>query len=190
MRSTDTIDTAAPRCRGTYDALLRQCDQLEKLAAEPDERLSYRAQRISAWSVADQLDHIARATQAMAGAIEEALQPEAPGGGRLSLVGRAVLFTGWIPRGAGKAPQGTRPETGSREQLGSLLTESRRALDRLESRLPEIDGARGRVNHFAFGDLTPRQWLRVIEIHTRHHLKIIRDIQSAPGSPWQGSGQP
>jgi hypothetical protein len=181
MSSTSKADTAAPRCRGTYDALLRQCDQLEQLAAEPDERLSYRAQRISAWSVADQLDHIARATQAMAGAIEKALQPDAPSGGRPSLVGRAVLFTGWIPRGVGKAPQSTEPEPGSREELGSLLTQSRQALDRLESRLPEIDGARGRVNHFAFGDLTPRQWLSVIEIHTRHHLKIIRDIQGALG---------
>ncbi|UCC84394.1 MAG: DinB family protein [Gemmatimonadota bacterium] len=177
---------AEPRCRGTYDALLQQCDQLEKLAAENDERLSYRARRISTWSVAEQLDHIARATQAMAGAIEEALRVEGPGGGRPSLVGRMVLFTGWIPRGVGKAPAFTRPAAASREQLGSLLAQSRQALDRLEARLPEIDGARGRVNHFAFGDLTPRQWLSAIEIHTRHHLKVIRDIQKARGSPWRG----
>jgi hypothetical protein len=186
MSSTSTSETAAPGCRVTFDALLRQCDQLEKLAAEPDERLFYRAQRISTWNVADQLDHIARATQAMTGAIEQALQPEAASGGRPSLVGRMVLFTGWIPRGAGKAPQSTQAQTGSKEQLGSLLAQLRQVLDRLESRLPEIDGARGRVNHFAFGDLTPRQWLSVIEVHTRHHLKIVRDIQSAPGSPWQG----
>ncbi|MGD2215701.1 MAG: DinB family protein [Gemmatimonadales bacterium] len=184
MSSTSTAETAEPRCRKAYDALLQQCDQLEKLAAENDERLFYRAERISAWSVADQLDHIARATQAMAGAIEQAVQPDAPGGGRPSLVGRMVLFTGWIPRGVGKAPQGARAQTGSKQQLGSLLVQSRRALDRLESRLQQIDHARGRVNHFAFGDLTPRQWLNIIEIHTRHHLKIIRDIQGAPGSPW------
>lgn len=165
--------------------LLRQCEQLEKLAAETDERLAYRAQRISTWSIADQLDHIARATQAMTGAIEMALLPEAPTDGRASLVGRAVLATGWIPRGVGKAPESTQPETGSREQLGNLLADARRALDRLEPRLPEIDGAQGRVNHFAFGDLTPRQWLRIIDIHTRHHLKIVRDIQGAPDSPWK-----
>jgi hypothetical protein len=184
MGSTNTAATAAPRCRGTYDTLLRQCDQLEKLAAENDERLFYRAQRISTWSVAEQLDHIARATQGMAAAIEEALQPEAPNRGGPSLVGRMVLYTGWIPRGAGKAPDFTRPETGSSEQLASSLAQSRQALERLEARLPEIDGARGRVNHFAFGDLTPRQWLSAIEIHTRHHLKVVRDIQDAPGSPW------
>ncbi|NIO31907.1 MAG: DUF1569 domain-containing protein [Gemmatimonadetes bacterium] len=186
MSSTNTAEAALPHCRGTYDALLRQCDQLEKLAAEDDERLSYRAQRISTWSVAEQLNHIARATQAMAGAIEEALRAEAPGGGRPSLVGHMVLFTGWIPRGVGRTPDFTRPEAASRDRLGSLLVQSRRALERLEARLPEIDGARGRVNHFAFGDLTPRQWLSAIEIHTRHHLKVIRDIQNAPGSPWQG----
>jgi len=159
--------------------LLQHCDQLQKLAAEPHERLFRRAQRVSAWSVAQQLDHIARTTQAMAAAIEQALQPHAPSDGRPSLVGRAVLLTGWIPRGAGKAPEGTQPETASREELSRLLAQSRRALERLEPRLPEIDDARGRVNHFAFGDLTARHWLSVIRIHTRHHLKIIRDIQGA-----------
>ncbi len=178
-------DTAMPPWRETYDALLRQCDQLQKLAGEPDERLFYRAERVSAWTVADQLDHLARSTQAMVDAIETALHPDALGGGRPSLVGRMVLFTGWIPRGAGKAPQRTQPETGSRDQLASLLARSRQALERLEPRLPEIDRAGGRFNHFAFGDLTSRQWLSVIDIHTRHHLKIIRDIQDAPGSPWK-----
>jgi hypothetical protein len=173
MSPTNTAGTAEPRCRGTYDALLKQCDQLQELAAENDERLFYRAEKVSTWSVAEQLEHIARATQLMAGAIEKALQPETAGSGRPSLVGRAVLFTGWIPRGVGKVPASTEPESASKEQLGSLLAD-----------LPEIDGAPGRVNHFAFGDLTPRQWLSVIDIHTRHHLKIIRDIQSAPGSPW------
>ncbi|HSG82060.1 MAG TPA: DinB family protein [Gemmatimonadota bacterium] len=174
-----TANPAAARCRGTYDAVLRQCEQLDEMAAQPDERLFLRAEAVSSWSVAEQLDHIARSTQAMAGAIQQALQPEATSDGRPSLVGRAILFSGWIPRRVGKAPEFTRAQTGSREDLGRLLAQARGALDRLEPRLSEIDGAPGRVNHFAFGDLTARQWLGVIRIHTNHHLKIIADIQRA-----------
>jgi hypothetical protein len=153
--SSTTASPAAARCRGTFNTLLQQCDRLE------------------------QLDHIARSTQAMATAIEQALQPEAASGGRLSLVGRAVLFTGWIPRRVGKAPENTRAQANSREDLTRLLADARASVARLESRLTEIDGAPGRVNHFAFGDLTARRWLDVIRIHTNHHLKIIADIQRA-----------
>ncbi len=180
--------SSAGRCRKVFAKLARQADQLQALAAEPDARLFFRAGSVSTWSVADHLAHLAKANRAMADAIRKALaSDDARGGGRPTFVGRLVLLTGWIPRGAGKAPQYTEPQAHSSEDLRHELGESQRALEGLEAQLPSIEESALRSNHFAFGDLTPFQWLKVIEIHTRHHLKIIGDLQQTAGSPWTSS---
>lgn len=183
MPSTGTHATASPGCRRAHEVVLAQFDRLEALAAEPEDRLFRQATRVSGWSVAEHLSHIALSTRAMVGAIEAACEPgetESPGGP--TLAGRAVLLTGWIPRGVGQAPEYVEPQPDSPAALAEQLEAARQAVTRLESRLPEIDRARGRTRHFVFGALTPLEWLRVIAIHTRHHLKIIRAIQrAAPG---------
>lgn len=180
LSSTAAHASGSRRCRRTYATVLGQFDRLQTLAAQPEECLFARAPGISDWSVADHLSHIARATEAMVGAIETASGSSAVAS-RVSLVGRAVLLTGWIPRGVGKAPEHVEPQVGSAPELTRQLSDSRLAVLRLEGRLPEITRARGRTRHFAFGALTPLQWLRIIAVHTRHHLKIIRDIQRTNG---------
>ncbi len=183
--SSRNTRTASRRCRRAYQAVVSQFDRLQALAAaEPEDRLFRRATRVSKWSVADHLSHIARSTEAMAGALEAACDSaEAGWSARPSLVGRAVLLTGWIPRGVGRAPRYVEPQAGSPSELVRQLGASRLAVTRLESRLPELARARGRTRHFAFGALTPLQWLRVIAIHTHHHLKIIRAIQRNDRTP-------
>ena len=176
--------TASHRCRRIYDAVLRQCDQLETLASQPDDRLFFRAEKVSNWSAADHLLHIALTTRAMSGVIRRSIESEdASAAGGRTLVGRAVLATGWIPRGVGKAPKEYLPQVSSRDEVAAQLEEAHRAVRLLESGLPGIESARARSNHFAFGDLTAFQWLQLVKIHTRHHLKIVRDVQRAPGSP-------
>ncbi len=178
-------DSAASRMRRVHGNVMKLAERLRRLADESDQRLYFRAEPVSTWSVADHLDHLAKANQAMAGAIRGILDSEADvAGGGPTLVGRAVLLTGWIPRGVGKAPEYTKPQTGSSEDLRRNLEESQQAVAALAARLGEIEGSRGRTNHFAFGSLTPFQWVRVMEIHTRHHLKIVQAIQRAAGSPW------
>ena len=171
---------ASSRCRRVYDELIRRVERMRELAGEPEARLFQRVERVSAWSVADHLAHLGKSNQAMAGAIRSLL---GPGSGeaarRLTLVGRAVLATGWIPRGAGKAPEYTRPQVESGDQLRRGLDESRQTVLELEAVLPEIETAKGRVEHFAFGGLTAMQWMRVMAIHTRHHLKIIDAIRAS-----------
>jgi hypothetical protein len=178
-------DSASSRVRRIHDNVMRLGERLQRLATESDQRLFYRAEPVSSWSVADHLKHLAKANQAMAGAIHGILDSGADdSGGGPTLVGRAVLLTGWIPRGVGKAPENTRPQTGSSEDLRRSLEELQQAVAALATRLGEIEGSRGRTKHFAFGGLTPFQWVRVMEIHTRHHLKIVGAIQRAAGSPW------
>ena len=178
-------DSGSRRMRRVHGNVLKLAEQLRRLADESDQRLFYRAERVSTWSVADHLDHLAKANQAMAGSIRGILDSEADDtGGGPTLIGRAVLLTGWIPRGVGKAPEGTRPQKGSSEELRRDLEESQQAVAALAARLGEIEVSRSRANHFAFGGLTPFQWVRAMEVHTRHHLKIVHAIQRAAGSPW------
>ncbi len=178
-------DSASSRMRRVHGNVMKLAERLRRLADESDQRLFYRAERVSNWSVADHLDHLAKANQAMVGATLGILDAETEDtGGGPTLVGRAILLTGWIPRGVGKAPKYARPQTGSSEDLRRDLEASQRAVVALAVRLGEIEASRARSNHFAFGNLTPFQWVRVIDIHTRHHLKIVHAIQRAAGSPW------
>jgi hypothetical protein len=60
------------------------------------------------------------------------------------------------------------------------LSRSLEAVRQLGDALAETERSDGRWNHFVFGGLSPMQWLRTMDVHTRHHLKIIRDIERAP----------
>ena len=120
---TDSSASAArvsSRCRRVYERVLGQAEQLLELASGSEERLLQRRDDISAWSVGQHLDHLANANRAMAGAIS-AILSATPTDARSgpTLLGRAVLFSGWIPRGAGKAPQFTTPNAESCEQIAT-----------------------------------------------------------------------
>lgn len=184
MNANPSGRAASQRCRKLYDELMGQVGRMSDLASGPDERLFARMERVSAWSVADHLAHLGKSNRAMADAIGQIIAPGSSAvAGGLTLVGRAVLFTGWIPRGVGKAPEHTRPQVESSEGLRHDLDDARQAVLGLEADLPEVESATGRVGHFAFGGLTALQWLRVMGIHTRHHLKIIESIQGSQNYP-------
>ena len=169
---------APRRCRRAYARIVRQAERLETLAIGPSETLNARADSVSAWSVAEQLDHLAGANQAMTGAIRKILSSEPIDSRRRpTLIGQLVLLTGWIPRGAGKAPAYTLPGSVSVDGVRQNLEAARGAIEELGDALPEIGRSSGRLDHFAFGGLTPLQWLRTMGVHTHHHMKIIRDIQ-------------
>ena len=84
-----------------------------------------------------------------------------------------ILFTGKIPRGVGKAPKVALPmnENISPGHLQQKIGALKKQLF-ASNNLPE--------NHFFphpyFGDLKLKTAIRFLEIHTLHHLKIVRDI--------------
>jgi hypothetical protein len=86
---------------------------------------------------------------------------------------RYIIFTlGKIPRGKAKAPSVVLPsETISLDTLKSHIAEAKTQATKLDS-LP----ANSYFKHPYFGDLKLKQATRMLEIHTRHHLSIIRDI--------------
>ncbi|WP_242131236.1 DUF1569 domain-containing protein [Aestuariivivens marinum] len=86
---------------------------------------------------------------------------------------RILLFPlGYIPRGKAKAPKLVLPpEVITKENLKAQLEIAKNHTDVLKT-LPN----HAYFKHFIFGVLTKKQTLRFLEMHTKHHLKIVRDI--------------
>jgi hypothetical protein len=133
------------------------------------------AARVSKWSVGMHIHHCCLGMMGICRVLSASQPP--PPGSRFSLAAAFVFLTGRIPRGRGKAAEVVLPKQDvSQEELSALLDESERML----AAARELD--RGAwFEHFAFGVLARDRALRFVEIHNRHHLRIISDIGGARG---------
>ncbi|MFI1772921.1 DUF1569 domain-containing protein [Thalassobellus citreus] len=86
---------------------------------------------------------------------------------------RTILFAlGYIPRGKAKAPKTVLPpNTISTQDLISQLETAKKQIESIKA-LPK----NAYFIHHIFGMLTKKQTFRFLEIHTKHHLKIVNDI--------------
>lgn len=116
------------------------------------------------------LDHILKVIKSVYKALE-ASEPE-QFKGDINAVRVAVFISGKIPRGVGRAPGQVMPtEATSTESLLNQLDEVRQLVDKFDI-LPE----KAFFKHPVFGNLNKKQSMRFLEIHTSHHLHIIKDI--------------
>ena len=128
---------------------------------------------VSRWSVGMHVHHCCLAMTNVCRALRQSTPPPPRAG--ISPVRWLVFLTGWIPRGRGKAPDIALPsETISPPELERMLGESERAL----SGVPDLD-PQSWFSHFVFGPLNRDKTLRFLQIHNRHHLRIIADILAA-----------
>jgi len=86
---------------------------------------------------------------------------------------RSILFPlGYIPRGIAKAPKFVNvQETISTQDLYTQLNNAKVHLKNVEP----LDKNAYFIHHI-FGTLSKKKTLRFLEIHTKHHLKIVNDI--------------
>lgn len=86
---------------------------------------------------------------------------------------RLMLFPlNYIPRGKAKSPRYVLPpETINIEDLKTQLLSTKNYIEILKT-LPE----KTFFKHFIFGKLAKKQTLRFLQMHTHHHLKIVKDI--------------
>lgn len=84
-----------------------------------------------------------------------------------------ILSTKKIPRGKAKAPKTVRPleEDMKEDALISFIQKSRKSIEAVLNTAPKAY-----FDHPYFGLLKRDKAIRFLEIHTEHHLKIIRDI--------------
>jgi hypothetical protein len=86
---------------------------------------------------------------------------------------RLVVFAiGKIPRGKGKAPEAVMPEGAITDEL--LRLHAAKTKEKIKE-IPALP-ANAFIEHPVFGHLKTKQTMRMIEIHTRHHIGIIKDI--------------
>lgn len=170
-----------------YHRVGTQIEALRALCEGPREDLVLRRAEVSGWAVAQHLEHLATTGGQVLRAVDRSLADEAPGG-RPKLLGYAVLATGWIPRGRVRARKEWSPADADPERAGRGVAELARSYAALETRLPAVATARGALPHPFLGPFTPRHWLRFLEVHQNHHLKIIGDVLRAAGRDGSGVG--
>jgi hypothetical protein len=91
---------------------------------------------------------------------------------------RAFVFaTGSIPRGKGKAPNHVLPKNDITPE--TLNTHLAMALEAIKV-LPGLQPGNF-VEHPYFGDLNLKRAVKLLELHTKHHIKIINDIVKTQG---------
>ncbi len=160
----------------SHEQLIAGIERCRELAAD-ETRLLASNDAVSGWSVGLHVEHLWRSDSGLLGWIQKRLDdPAATSDGGPTRTGRAVLVSGWIPRGRAKAPERTLPETLDIESLPERLVELHGLAEALGPRLPNLHESRATMEHPILGHFTPAQWLRFLDVHHRHHEKIIRDI--------------
>jgi hypothetical protein len=82
-----------------------------------------------------------------------------------------IFWRGKIPRGKSRAPKFVVPDTFTSESLLNHIASCRAKITEFES-----VGAGHYFSHPYFGDTKKKDVIPFLELHTDHHLKIIKDI--------------
>lgn len=158
-------------------SLFAALERARALAGRGDDDLYRTAPAVSAWSVAQHLDHAARVTRGCLATARRIRAGKGEPGGGPNLRGRLVLLLGRIPRGRGRAPEAFVPqERPAREAVLEAIEDAAAAARGLEG--DSLVGS-GTVAHHHFGPMRARHWVRFAAVHLRHHLALIDDILSA-----------
>ena len=135
-------------------------------------RSSVKNEKVSEWSVGMQIEHCLLGTTGIC----NALVNSKPYTGKIKkrFWRRIIFITGIIPRGRGKSPDAAMPNEQTTESgLCELLAEAN--LSAQKAAASDCDCC---WEHFAFGVMKRDDALKFVEIHNKHHLKIISDILS------------
>jgi hypothetical protein len=129
------------------------------------------------WSIAETIEHLARAFSGTTRGLARALADGRPGGSRPSIRSRAgallVIELGYFPRGR-QSPKVARPVGIEPAEALPLALENLRAMDDALARAATEFGTRVMIlDHPIIGPLNVRQWRKFHWIHTRHHVRQI-----------------
>lgn len=124
---------------------------------------------VSNSTVGWQIDHALKVINSVITALQDAPTNKSA---KLTMVGRLCLFTRHIPRGKGKAPKQVQPpEVIELDAIEKQLLQAKECLQ-----LIPVINSKATFKHPYFGILNKNQTIKFVEIHTKHHLKIMRDI--------------
>jgi len=143
---------------------------------------------ISKWSFGQQLEHLYMATHYVLDRLYEAMDAEETAD-HPSLWGHAFIAGGYIPRGLFPTIPQLVPGSGTRAEILPLKESLQVRLGQLEWNLEQINASPGRSPHPRMKHLLARHWLFFLDVHHRHHLRIMRDILKAARASQRGLTQ-
>ena len=150
--------------------LSAQLASIEKLIEHRDEHNLKVSQANVAWHLDHTLKVVNKVCQALERSDPEKFQTQ------INLTKEAVYLMGKIPRGKGKAVASVLPpDTIKTADILAQLAEAREYVEKII----QYD-EKSNFKHPYFGMLNRNETARFIEIHTKHHLKIIEDIIARP----------
>ncbi len=175
------MSSASPELIDRHRLVGKQVAELIELAAQHPLHAA-EAARVSRWAVGKQLEHLLLSDRLILDRFDRLTDGrEGPAPGGLTILGRVILRAGFIPRGRGKAPKAVKPAGRDAADIEAGLRRLAERLDDLTEQLPLLEEADWRLPHPYFGALNIGEWMRFMDVHHRHHLKIVRDIRRAAG---------
>jgi len=146
-----------------------QPQQLDALSGWVEQRDRLHAPT-SMWTIGQQIEHCCL----VIGGVHEALrrsEPPAPPA-KITIVRRAVWWTGRIPHGRANAPKSVQPAAvPDRTHLEAAIERARGQVDSIRNLAQDAW-----FRHFMFDVLRRDEALRFLQIHTNHHLRIMKQI--------------
>ncbi|WP_299116231.1 DinB family protein [uncultured Winogradskyella sp.] len=125
--------------------------------------------KVSKSTVGWQIDHSLKVINGVINALKNAPTDKKS---KLTMPGRFCLTLRYIPRGKGKAPKYVLPpEHIEKAHLDEQLLMAKELVPQLKT-----INTKATFKHPFFGILTKQQTIKFIEVHTKHHLKIVKDI--------------
>lgn len=147
--------------------------QLQILLHEIESKIAFRDSTnefVSKSDVAWHLDHSLRVINGISGVLKKSNPDDFISSFHFKR--SLILFLGKIPRGKAKAPETVTPKGNiSLEDLFYRLENAKTSIIEIQNCNPKNN-----FIHPYFGQLNLKQTLRFLEIHTKHHLKIVDDI--------------
>jgi hypothetical protein len=149
---------------------------MEKLAAlisEIESKIEFRNSKnniVSKSDIAWHLDHVLKVINGISAVLKKSNPTDYKS--TFNFKRSLILFLGKIPRGKAKAPETV-------ISIGEIsLEDLKLQVDNAKNSISEFKNYNPKNNfqHPLFGQLNSKETLRFLEIHTKHHLKIVDDI--------------
>lgn len=157
--------------------IVEQIALIREIVESSSGELDRRVESVSRWSVRQQLDHACKVL-ALGHKSFDGPRVAQPRG--INLLGRTLLALGWLPRGRARSPKAVLPEETATAALAAEAVRLRAAYaDPALAASPMFQDPTPTFPHPYFGGLTAAQGVRMLAVHTHHHLKIVRDIRRA-----------
>ena len=87
---------------------------------------------------------------------------------------RAIVFTmNRFPRGRGKAPEAVNPKQIEKPDFDVLFEKTKQKIEELKKAEPNKF-----YEHYILGTLNKKNTIIMLDIHTNHHIQLIKDIIS------------